>query len=252
MVKISKRERNRRANAMPALRIGLTGSMGAGKSEALRAFARLGTRVLDADALGRYALSRLRPVRESVRALLGDAAFGPDGEPCRPAIAAAVFSDGELLKKYEALIQPSIRALWLDPPDSEDFWSFSRARNAESAADCERALAECDARFPSLGGLARLAAERVAKNPPTVVEVPLLFEKKLESDFDFCVDVLCSRKLRCKRLKGRGMSESEISARDAFQLPPEAKASQADAVLFNESDIEFLQMQAALCLLRLI
>lgn len=84
-----------------------------------------------------------------------------------------------------------------------------------------------------------------------MVEVPLLFEKKLEKKFDFCITVFCSEPLRKFRLSNRGMSDEQIARRDAFQMPPEQKSKLADIVLFNESDTAFLKRQAELVLSRL-
>ena len=84
-----------------------------------------------------------------------------------------------------------------------------------------------------------------------IVEVPLLYEKKLENKFDVCISVFCSDELRRKRLAQRGMSPAEISARDAFQMPPEDKARRADIVLFNETSIDFLKLQVAKVISRL-
>ena len=88
-------------------------------------------------------------------------------------------------------------------------------------------------------------------NDVVVVEVPLLFEKKLENDFDICVSVYCSQALRIKRLIQRGMTPSEISKRDAFQFSATEKAKLADIVLFNEGNLEFLNKQVAFVLSRL-
>jgi len=83
-----------------------------------------------------------------------------------------------------------------------------------------------------------------------VVEMALLFEKKLAQKFKICVSVYCSEVLRLERLRKRGMSPEEISARDAFQLASVKKAELADVVLFNESDRLFLKKQIALFLSR--
>lgn len=76
-----------------------------------------------------------------------------------------------------------------------------------------------------------------------LVEIPLLFEKKLESRFDLCIDVFCSESLRRERLRLRGMSDEEMRRRIALQMPQEIKAKLADIVLFNESEISFLKRQ---------
>ncbi len=79
-----------------------------------------------------------------------------------------------------------------------------------------------------------------------VIEMPLLFEKKLENNFDICLSVHCSESLRRKRLCQRGMTPEQILERDAFQLTSTEKAKRADIVLFNETDINFLKEQTAL------
>lgn len=85
-----------------------------------------------------------------------------------------------------------------------------------------------------------------------VVEVPLLFEKKLEGNFDLCIMVYCSDFLRFRRLRiDRGMSDAEIFARDALQMPQKTKAELADVVLFNESGLDFLNRQISLFISRL-
>ncbi len=93
--------------------------------------------------------------------------------------------------------------------------------------------------------------ELAQKEDILVVEVPLLFEKKLESAFDLCVSVLCSERLRRRRLEQRGMNAEQIAARDAFQIPPMRKAILADVVLFNETSIDFLKMQVGRVVSRL-
>lgn len=93
--------------------------------------------------------------------------------------------------------------------------------------------------------------QQADKHDILIVEVPLLYEKRLESKFDLCICVYCSDELRRNRLSQRGMTAEEISARDAFQIQPKQKAMLADIVLFNESSTEFLKMQAARILSRL-
>ena len=94
--------------------------------------------------------------------------------------------------------------------------------------------------------------DEAKKHKLLIVEVPLLYEKRLESKFDLCISVYCSDELRRKRLVQRGMTPEEISTRDAFQMSSLKKAQLADIVLFNESSIDFLRSQAARVLSRLI
>ncbi len=79
--------------------------------------------------------------------------------------------------------------------------------------------------------------------PLSLFEVPLLFEKNLERNFDLCISIFCSEPVRRRRLGLRGMSETEISRRDAFQFSCGKKALLADIVLFNDGSPSFLGEQ---------
>jgi dephospho-CoA kinase len=87
--------------------IGLTGSIGMGKSTAAAALRRLGIPVHDADA---EVHRLLRSDRELIAAI--EAAFpgvtGPGGVD-RTALGAKVFNDAAALRRLEALIHPRVR-----------------------------------------------------------------------------------------------------------------------------------------------
>ena len=76
-----------------------------------------------------------------------------------------------------------------------------------------------------------------------IVEIPLLFEKNLEKDFDYTVCLNCSPHVQRRRLLGRGMSETDIQARISNQWPLPEKMSRADFVLTNDGSISFLHSQ---------
>ncbi len=76
-----------------------------------------------------------------------------------------------------------------------------------------------------------------------VLEIPLLFEKKLEKHFKICATVHCSEQVRLKRLEKRNLSSAEITARDAFQFTSIKKSELADVVFFNDGSLSFLKEQ---------
>ncbi len=84
-------------------------------------------------------------------------------------------------------------------------------------------------------------AETTGKIP--VVEIPLLFEKSYEAEFDLTVCVACSRETQLARLAGRGVREDDAKSRIAAQLPLEDKVSRADILLSNDGSFEFLERQ---------
>ncbi|MFM7209341.1 MAG: dephospho-CoA kinase [Verrucomicrobiota bacterium] len=76
-----------------------------------------------------------------------------------------------------------------------------------------------------------------------VVEIPLLFEKRLESQFDCVVCVACSDSVRMRRLQNRGLSPAESESRIKSQMPLGHKVKLSDRVLWNDGDRAFLRGQ---------
>jgi len=93
----------------------------------------------------------------------------------------------------------------------------------------------------------RFWRDAVAAEPDRdwVIQIPLLFEKKLEESFDFTVCVGSSSLVQHRRLRQRGLSEEEIARRLSRQLPLEDKAAQADFFLSNDGSLNFLRSQVA-------
>lgn len=95
----------------------------------------------------------------------------------------------------------------------------------------------------------RIRAEwktRVAASPARkiAVEVPLLFEKNYEADFDATVCVAASEDVQFSRLEKRGLPRARARERVAAQLPLQEKIRRADFVVFNDGSREFLDAQA--------
>jgi dephospho-CoA kinase len=95
------------------LRVGLTGGIGAGKSEASRAFARLGALVIDADALARDVVGPGTPGLERVRERWPQV-VSPGDRLDRAALANVVFRDPAALEALNAIIHPLVRARSLE------------------------------------------------------------------------------------------------------------------------------------------
>jgi dephospho-CoA kinase len=79
-----------------------------------------------------------------------------------------------------------------------------------------------------------------------VVEIPLLFEKSLDADFDLTVCVHCSHSTQLARLESRGLPPEPALARMKAQLPVEEKVRRATLAVFNEGSPDFLAQQADL------
>ncbi|HLP06776.1 MAG TPA: dephospho-CoA kinase [Opitutaceae bacterium] len=89
---------------------------------------------------------------------------------------------------------------------------------------------------------AALASDLAAR---WVVEVPLLFEKRLENWFDSTVCVATSSGQQLSRLQARGVPPDLAAARIAKQLPLPRKIAAADFVLLNDGSLDFLKEQVA-------
>jgi dephospho-CoA kinase len=88
--------------------VAITGGIGAGKSEALAAFARHGAAVISSDDIVHRLLHEDESVREALRERFGNAVFAENGEVDRGAIAEIVFADREALDWLEGLLHPLV------------------------------------------------------------------------------------------------------------------------------------------------
>lgn len=76
-----------------------------------------------------------------------------------------------------------------------------------------------------------------------VVEIPLLFEKNLESHFDQTICVMAPESVQQARLTAKGLDQEQSMARIKNQMPVMDKARRADIVLSNAGSVDFLQRQ---------
>ena len=88
--------------------IALTGGLAAGKSEALRVFARCGAWTLSLDALARELSSKGACAWRAVVRAFGEGMLGPEGELDREALAQEVFRHPQRLKRLERATHPLI------------------------------------------------------------------------------------------------------------------------------------------------
>ncbi|MDE2943021.1 MAG: dephospho-CoA kinase [Gemmatimonadota bacterium] len=182
---------------MTPFRVGLTGTVAAGKSTVAGHLAERGATVIDADELARQVVRPGSPAYARIREAFGKGVIAPDGTIDRSALRDAAFADNRARERLEEISHAGIREL--------------RARRiAEAAAAGVRVIVE---------------------------EVPLLFEVGLEDDYDMIVVVDAPRELREARALGsRGWTAEEFAAIDAAQLAASEKRRRADRVLDNRGD----------------
>jgi dephospho-CoA kinase len=140
--------------------VAITGGIGAGKSEALQAFARHGAATVSSDEIVHHLLRR-EDVRQAVVERMGVGVVGLDGEIDRGALATVVFNDREALAWLEELLHPLVSLEYLQ-------WR------------------------EDLAGLPDAPAV-------SVTEVPLLYETGGDARFDKVVVITAPEKLRRAR-----------------------------------------------------
>ena len=178
--------------------VGITGPMGSGKSTVAHSLRQMGFDVLDADEVARKILGPGTPGEAEVFQTFGQHLQNKHGRLDRRALGRLVFNDKDKLLKLEGIIHPRVRE------------EVARLRSA-------------------------LAARGVAA---AFYDVPLLFEKNMQDQFDHVLVVTASRAIRDARVATRSqLSAEEIEERNARQLPPELKEAKASAVIRNDGSL---------------
>jgi dephospho-CoA kinase len=182
--------------------VGITGSMGSGKSAIADILRARGYSVLDADQIVHQVLGRDRDVVSEISKTFGQDIEGSDGAIDRRRLGQKVFGDTQKLAQLEAILHPKVRQ-----------WVATERH--------------------------RLKSSGVAV---AFYDVPLLFEKQMESQFDHILVVSSQEAIRMQRLQARtGLSETELRERWAKQLPPELKEQKASQVVRNDGDLKALE-----------
>ena len=91
------------------LRVGLTGGIGAGKSEVARRLASYGAVVIDADAVAREVVAPGTAGLAEVASEFGPGVLHGDGSLDRARLGELVFADGALRRKLNAIVHPRVR-----------------------------------------------------------------------------------------------------------------------------------------------
>jgi dephospho-CoA kinase len=175
-------------------RIGITGGIACGKSEAVRFLRSAGAAVTDADAISNNLTAQGGAALEAVREVFWPSYFDGLGRLDRRKLGALVFGDAEARKRLEAILHPMVR----------------RAMESELAA------------FEAQGYAAAF------------LDIPLLYESGMQGMCDAVWVITAPPDQQLQRLMRRdGLSREEALARIASQMPTEEKAALADEVIDN-------------------
>jgi dephospho-CoA kinase len=92
------------------VKVGLTGGIGAGKSEVSRLLSSYGAVIVDADKIAREVVEPGTPGLAAVVEEFGDGVLTPEGTLDRPKLGGIVFADPEKLKALNAIVHPLVGA----------------------------------------------------------------------------------------------------------------------------------------------
>ncbi|MFC9457468.1 dephospho-CoA kinase [Streptomyces sp. NPDC056983] len=92
------------------LKVGLTGGIGAGKSEVSRLLVEHGAVLIDADRIAREVVEPGTPGLTAVVEAFGSDVLAPDGTLDRPALGAIVFADADRLAVLNSIVHPLVGA----------------------------------------------------------------------------------------------------------------------------------------------
>jgi dephospho-CoA kinase len=84
-------------------------------------------------------------------------------------------------------------------------------------------------------------ADLAKRGTPAIVDAPLLYGSGLEKEMDYILVIHASSAVRMKRLADRGLSASQVKARQAAQLSYSQFRSRADQAIMNSGSIPLLE-----------
>jgi dephospho-CoA kinase len=194
-----------------AMKVALTGGIGAGKSTVAGMLAEHGACIVDADAISREVVAPGTAGLDAVRAEFGDGVIAQDGSLDRQVLAGIVFSDPARRAALEAIVHPLV---------------------AERSADLiETALAtdpDCC----------------VVHDVPLLAELVGRGSRSLEG-YDGVIVVEAPVELRIERLVERGLPRWDAEARIASQATDDERRALASHVIVNDAGIEQLRARVA-------
>lgn len=181
------------------VKVGLTGGIGAGKSEVSRLFAECGAVIVDADRIAREVVEPGTPGLAAVVAEFGEEVLAPDGSLDRPRLGSLVFADPDRLAALNAIVHPLV---------------------GERSAELERAARQDD------------------EAAVVIHDVPLLVENGLAPLYDKVVVVDAAPETQLDRLvRLRGMTHQDARARMAAQASRAQRLAVADHVIDNDGPL---------------
>ena len=185
--------------------VGLTGSMGSGKTLTSSLFRKLGAHIIDADVICRELVEPGKSALDEITQYFGKDILLADGTLNRPQMARIVFNDADKKMVLESILHPKV---------------FEEE---------QRVYKDIRAREP---------------NALVIVDAALLIESGNHNKMDKVLVVTCEREKQIQRLSKQGKwNFEEIRRRMTNQMKSEDKIKCADYVIHNDGSIEDLGLQ---------
>ena len=186
--------------------IAITGGIGSGKSTVARWIEETGVPVVDADQISKKLTAENGSALPKLREAFGSAIFHADGTLNRAVLAALVFTKNPAPReKLNAILHPMI-----------------------------------------IGFMQRKLRTLARKGVPVaVIEVPLLYETRMEHMADQVICVTASEETRIRRIMERdGITQAQAMARIRAQQDPKITEQLADYVLTTEDSMQINRRNA--------
>ena len=186
--------------------VGVTGSIGTGKSTVSAMFAELGAHLIDYDRLARDVVEPGRPAYRAIVEAFGQGVVRPDRSLDRTKIGDMVFASEALRQKLNAIVHPAVF--------EEDLRLTKEILQTDPGAII-------------------------------IKEIPLLTQIGIDPKalVDKVVVVSASPDIQVLRVMGRGFSEDQARARVAAQVPVSETEKCGDFIIRNNGALEETRKQ---------
>ena len=184
--------------------VGLTGSVGTGKSTVTNFFRQLGAYIIDWDELAREVVYPHSKAWKEIVEYFGKDFLNEDLTINRQKLAEIVFPEKEKLEKLNQMVHPEV------------FKEDERITNEIKSLDPDALI---------------------------IKDIPLLFELTRPIFVDKIVVVSASEQTQLRRLEEKGMSREDAQSRIKSQLPLEEKIRSANFIINNDGPLEETKKQ---------
>ena len=215
--------------------IGITGSFGSGKTTVANMFKRYRFKVIDVDKVYHKDFYKNHPLRNKIKKEFGTLN--------RSELRKKVFSDYSELRKLNKITHPII----IKTMKKEIKNANKKSSNYKNPII--KKIIEYNKKIPINKKTNKNKIRKKGYNEnyneiKIVVDIPLLFEAKLEKLFDKIIVVKADKKTQINRiLKKKKYSKKEIEQIIKSQMPLKEKIKKADFVVDNNKDKNCLEKQ---------